>query len=441
MRARLKLPPTADGIDERRTEYLYWWLLVAIVFEYVRPGVFVPGIDAAKLNSLIPLSLFVVTLFATGLRPFEKIFADSQARWLTFYLSLIFVSIPFAEVTEYPFKVFKGTFGYFLLFLIIVRVTTSVRRLRGIFGTLILSHLFLIFMNPDIVLNTEVRSYLQGAPFLGDGNDFSLSLCILVPLAIELGRGAKSRIVRLLAWFAVIAMLLAIVGSQSRGATLGIVAVGIFIWILSKRKIASLVGIAVVGAVMMLHASDAYFQRMSTIRNYQGEGSAEGRIIAWKASLRMAMDNPVLGVGAGHFPVAFGTKYMPRDRWPMPWLTAHSTYFLLLGELGLPGLVTILALVIGGVVATMTSRRRVLHSATDPPGASREDMARMLHMLAASVVGFAVPGAFLSAAYYPHIFVLTGILVAAHSIVAASASSERKANAVGRRGRPRSLSR
>lgn len=416
MRARVKLPPTADGIDERRTEYLYWWLLVAIFFEYVRPGQWVPGIDAIKLNSLIPLTLFAITLFAKGLRPFQQIFADRSARWLSFFLFLVFLSVPTAEVTEYSFKIFKGILGYYFLFLMIARIATSTRRLRGIFGALIAAHLFMITMTPEIVLSTGDRPYMQGGPFLGDGNDFSLSLCILIPMTIAIAQNAKSRPLKLVWWTTLAVILLAIVGSQSRGATLGAIAVAAFLWLLSNRKLAGLAIMAVAAVAVALYASDAYFERMSTIRTYQDEGSAQGRIIAWKASLRMAADNPILGVGAGHFAVTFGTRYIPRDRGPMPWLTAHSTYFLVLGELGLPGIVTMLAIVIGGIAATLSLRRRLLRSNVDPPIGDEMALVHMLYLVSASMIGFAVAGAFLSAAYYPHIFVLTGIMIATRDL-------------------------
>lgn len=419
MRTRLKLPPADDRIDERRTEYLYWWLLVAIFFEYVRPGQWVPGIDALKLNSLIPLSLFAITVFAKGLRPFPQIFSDRSSRWLTFFLFLVLLSVPTAEVTEYSYNIFKGILGYYFVFLMIARIAISPRRIRGIFGVLIVAHLFMITMTPQIVLSTGQRPYMRGGPFLGDGNDFSLSLCLLIPMTLAIAQRTNARAVRLIAWGSLGIVLLAIVGSQSRGATVGAIAVAGFLWLLSKRKVAGLAIMGIAAVAIALYASDAYFERISTIRDYQSEGSAQGRIIAWKASLRMAADNPLMGVGAGHFPVAFGARYMPRDLGPMPWLTAHSSYFLVLGELGLPGIVTILALVLGNIHATLALRRRLLAGSAGHRGKQTEELAGLLYLVAASMLAFAVAGAFLSAAYYPHLFVLTGIMIAVRDLARA----------------------
>lgn len=432
------------AVDEKRTEIYYWWLLLALFFEYARPGSFLPVLDAVKANSLIPLSLLVLVLFTSGFRSFKQIFADNQARWLTAFLGLVLVSVPFAPVSLRAFNTFTLVLGYYFLFLIITRVATSWRRLRGIFVALMAAHAFLIAMTPDIVTNTVVRSYIEGGTFLGDGNDFALSLCILVPLAIEVALGARLQVVRIVAWLAVLLFLMAIVGSQSRGATLGIASVGVFLWLLSQRKFASLLGIALLGAIMIFHASDAYFQRMSTIENYQEDGSAQGRIMVWKASTRMALDNPILGVGAGNFPIAFGTRYRPPEVvGPLPWLTAHSSYFLVLGEMGLPGIISFLAIVAGGFNSTMAVRRRVLREG----GASQREgtTARTLYLLCAGLLGFAVAGAFLSAAYYPHIFVLTGLLIAARSIanaeLAAPATQAQELSGPVLRRRPRGVRR
>lgn len=414
---------TSGEIDEKRTEIYFWWLLLAIFFEYARPGAFVPGIDAVKLNSLIPLSLLAVTLVAPGLRPFGQIFADRHARWLSAYFGLIVLSVPFADVTEYSFTIFKKVLGYFFLFLIIARVATSVRRLHGIFVALILSHMFLIAMTPAVVLNPEVRTYIRGGTFLGDGNDFSLSLCILLPMAIEIFRSARSRVVSILALAGLIIMLLAIIGTQSRGATLAMCGVFMFLWVLSKRKVMYLAVMLIGSLGVLIYASDAYFTRMGTMKDYHADGSAEGRILAWSAATRMVMDHPLMGVGTGHFPVAYGAKYMRRDLGSMPWLTAHSMYFLVLGEMGLSGIIALCALVFGAMFATMKSRRLLLSSGTDPPVDQSAQLALLLQLLTASLVAFAIAGAFLSVAYYPHVFVLTGILVAARAVALPSSES------------------
>jgi probable O-glycosylation ligase (exosortase A-associated) len=236
-------------------------------------------------------------------------------------------------------------------------------------------------------------------------------------MAIEIALRARSRVGQVAAWIAVVALLMAVIGTQSRGGTLALCAIAGYLWLTSKRKGAMSLTIGAVVLLAALFASDAYLSRMGTIKNYQMDSSAGARVTAWKSATWMARDNPVFGVGAGHFPTAYGTRYLPPDADSDRMMTAHSMYFLVLGELGVPGIVTLVALVFGGVRAILAMRRRILKCATDPPSDQSRRFARMLSHLAASGIGFAVAGAFLSVAYYPHVFVLTAILVSARAIV------------------------
>ncbi len=410
--------PARPVIDDSRTQIYYWWLLLALFFEYVRPGSFVPVINAVKLGTIIPVSLLAVTLFAPGLRPWGAIFSDRYVRWLVAFIALIALSVPFATVTMYAYNVLTGVLTQFTLFMMIARIATSLARLRGIFATLIAAHVVLVFLNPALVESPEIRSYVQGAPFLGDGNDFGLSVSILIPLAVELARRARTKFFTVLAWTSLAAMLLAVLGTQSRGASLAVAAVFIFLWRYSTRKFVSFVAIAFVGLAVMVVASDSYLNRMGTIAHYEKDGSAEGRLDAWGASIRMAINHPVTGVGAGQFPMEFGRHYRGGEA-AGRWLTAHSMYFLILGELGVPGIVTLFVLVIGSPLALLSLRRRVLAASDIPPPEWRQESERFLCMIAAGCIGFAVAGAFLSVAYYPHVFVLTAVTASARLVIGA----------------------
>jgi putative inorganic carbon (hco3(-)) transporter len=400
---------------EKKSRYLYWWLLLALFFEYARPGSYFPVLAVLPLNAAIPSVLLLVTLFAGGLRPWGEIFRDKLAGWLIGYVVFILVSMAWAAVTTYAYARFNLVVGYLFLFIVITRIVTTAPRLRGVFVTLILAHVFLLWMNPLVVTEPTIRHYIIGATFLGDGNDYSLSLCILAPLAIELALRANSRMAKLAFWLLLVLILAALVGTQSRGATLGIAAVFIYLWLQSSRKAMGLVAIGGVALLVLLWAPQVYFSRLGTIANYQEESSAQSRISAWKAGFRMGTNN-VLGVGAGNFPNNF-PKYRDANA-PVRWMTAHSMYFLTFGELGILGVIIIFKLLAGNIRANTRLRRR-LQARDGPAGQQLSPNATTLNMLNASVIGLAVAGAFLSVSYYPHVFVLTGLLLSARAIIAA----------------------
>ena len=121
----VRLGPTSTADPSANTRYLFWWLLLAIFFEYARPGAFVSGINALRLNSLIPLALVVACVWAKDLRPLREIARDATTKWLLVYFGLIALSVLHAEVTLYAFDVFKSVLGYVLLAFVIVRVCTT----------------------------------------------------------------------------------------------------------------------------------------------------------------------------------------------------------------------------------------------------------------------------------------------------------------------------
>lgn len=400
------------GVKTKTQPALFmWWLCAALFFEYARPANFVPGLGALPLNSLLPLSLFVVCLFHGSLRPFGEIFADRSARWIAFYIFLIGCSVPTSDVNFTSYKVFELSLGYFMIFIMIARIVRTEAHIMTLVFTLAVAHCFLLAMNPVVLTDPSTRSYIVGGTFLGDGNDFSLSICLLLPLVAELSLRCKKLIARAFCWGMVALLMLAVIASQSRGAALGVGAVLIYMWLRSSNKGAGLAVAAVLAIAVSIYAPSAFYQRMGSISQYETEGSAQARISAWKAGVRMVLDKPLTGVSAGMYPVSYGMKYKPKGEF-VKWANAHSIYFLILGELGIPGIVTLFAMILGNIRSNMRMGKRFVTHFGPKLDPAQTQTARLLALASAAMFGYAIAGAFLSAAYYPHIYVLTGLLVA-----------------------------
>ena len=236
MKARaLQAPLTPEDAELKSRKY-YYWLLVVFFFEYARPASFVPFLRIPFLYSLIPLGLLVAQHYGEGLRPYREIFADKLSKWPVVMLSLILIGMFTATLQRNAWFTFTLVLGFVFLFIMVARIVTNLARLRGVVAMLLFSHVFLLAMNPNVVLDPTQRQYITGASFLGDGNDFSLSLCILLPLTIELARSRTTFWPRLLSWASLGLLLLGIIATQSRGGTLGVGAVLVFMWLFSPRK-------------------------------------------------------------------------------------------------------------------------------------------------------------------------------------------------------------
>ena len=120
----------------------------------------------------------------------------------------------------------------------------------------------------------------------------------------------------------------------------------------------------------------------------QQDASAIGRLNAWSAARHMVRDRPFWGVGSGNFLVWFH-RYAPD---PDDVHVAHSSFYQLLGEQGLPGLGVWLYLVIMCwlVASWCEMRLERIHKK------QWTEARYMLVAVKASWIGYVLCGAFLS---------------------------------------------
>jgi putative inorganic carbon (hco3(-)) transporter len=372
-------------------------LLLAFFFlDYVRPTSFFPALSILHLNALVPMAMVAGTIaLRKDRKPIEG--EPSNHVMIAAFLGCIVLSAAFAAVTERVFTIFEAVVGYGAVYWALTQQVDTLNRFKLVVKTLLIVHLVVAALNPLMFTDPDARHYVTSGGFLGDGNDFALSLNIVVPFCLFLMSESKNSRQRGFWALALCVCLASIILTKSRGGTLALGCVGLYYWSKSDKKLLGVVGAVLVVGVILLSAPASYFERMATIGDTQ-EGSAQGRIVAWTAAVEMATDYPLTGVGAGHFGLTHGK-------------TAHSIYFLVLGELGFPGVILLVAI----ITRNLTANRRLLKELTGEPNAGTER--RLIASLSAAMIAFATAGAFLSAAYYPHLYVIAGLSTAARRLV------------------------
>lgn len=254
--------------------------------------------------------------------------------------------------------------------------------------------------------------------FIAGDNEMGLALVMTIPLFRYLQISSTSLWVRHGLTVTMGLSALAAVGSQSRGALLGIVSMGTFFWLKSRNKFFSLLLAGAAAALVLSIMPQQYWDRIASIKTYQRDASAMGRINAWHMAFNLASDRP-LGGGFNAFREAMFRRYAPV---PDDVHDAHSIYFEVLGEHGFVGLALFLVL----ALMTWTTASWVIRRARgDPATRWAADLCAMVQV---SLVGYAVAGAFLGLAYFDYYYTLIAVVVLCKVVLVAQ-QSER---AVGR---------
>ena len=251
------------------------------------------------------------------------------------------------------------------------------------------------------------RVWGPNGTFIGDNNSIALALIMTIPLMRYLQQSSDKRWV----WHAMNAMMLlsalAALGSYSRGGLLAIAGMLGFMWLKSKSKLVGGMLIVLLAPVALLFMPDRWTARMDTIDEYQTDESAMGRINAWHMAYNMAKDR---FFGGGFEPAEASTFFLYAPD-PTDVHAAHSIYFQALGEHGFVGLAIYLLL---GWLTWRSAAWIVRNSRDIPDLAWAGSLAKTIQ---ASLIGFAVGGAFLSLLYFDVPYYLMGAVVAIRVLV------------------------
>jgi len=243
--------------------------------------------------------------------------------------------------------------------------------------------------------------------FIGDNNALALALIMTIPLMYYLMHDLKKRWTRHAMLAAMALSALAALGSYSRGGLLAIVAMLLFMWLKSRHKLAGAALLVLLVPLALLFMPAQWSARMDTIGQYEADQSALGRINAWHMAYNLAKDRFMGGGFDIYEPLPFAL-YAPN---PTDVHAAHSIYFQALGEHGFVGLGIYLLL------GCFTWRSAAVVVQRCRGHAELDWAARLAAMIQASLIGFAVGGAFLSLLYWDVPYYLMAAIIAARAQV------------------------
>ena len=291
-----------------------------------------------------------------------------------------------------------------LMTFVTLMLMQSRERLNILAWTIVLSIGFFGVKGGIFTILTGGGLHVKGPPnsFIGGNNEIGLAMLMVLPIMRYLQMQTEKKWVYLGLMAAMFLTVVAILGTQSRGAFLGGAVVVVFLILKSSSRVVFLILLLIAIPVALGFMPESWWERMESIRNYEQDGSAMGRINAWWFAVNLALDRPI-GGGFAVFAQPWFGMYAPV---PDDLHDAHSIWFEILAEHGFVGLTMFIML---GVFTWRTASWIIKQTRGIEGLAWASDFARMLQV---SLVAYAAAGSFLGLAYfdlYYHMVAMTVI--------------------------------
>lgn len=266
------------------------------------------------------------------------------------------------------------------------------------------------------VVANETSGFRAAGP-LGDPNFFAQVLIVLLALGFERALRERRPFLRLIALASAALCLAALILTFSRGGVLALAAVIVVALLIFKVSIRVVTAIGVLALVAVLIVPTGFAQRFSDLTQVTGgsqqitDNAIRGRLSEMTASVLMAVEHPVLGVGPRNFPVHYpryanrlGLEDNPDDR------NSHSLPLQQAAEGGVVGF-TFFLVVVGVGLVGLRRTGRTLRAEDDT------DTASMLDGVFLAFVGFLAAGVFLHLAYQRYFWFLVAVSWAAPQLL------------------------
>jgi probable O-glycosylation ligase (exosortase A-associated) len=336
--------------------------------------------------------------------------------WLVAFTAWISFTSLFIDYPDYGYAKWERTIKILAVnaFLTIC-LMNSRERLQALIWVIVLSVGFFGVKGGISTLLGGGRHLVYGpGGMIGSNGSIGLSLLMVIPLMLYLRSTITVWAAKAALSGAIALSLVAVLGTWSRGALVGLLAMILMLFLKMRNRFVIAVLVTLVISVGLHFMPQPWQERMGTILNYDWgddgrltheDASAQGRIDAWRYGIEVATSSPIVG---GGFEIYRGYVTESRGGWRSP----HSIIFEVLAEHGFVGLALYfaLALTTWRTAASIMSLTRKENSEL-----------RWAHDLAAmtqvSLVAYFACGLFLNQAYLDLYFHLTVIVALTHVLV------------------------
>jgi O-antigen ligase len=379
-------------------QYAVFLAYAYLFIYYTRPQDNIPGLNAVPWVGAL---FMIFTIWGVSVLITHKRGFFTMPIVLVLGLGVLFgiSGIGAESVVSYKMSI-KWMFNTFPQCVALVIVFSSITQLKKM-------HKFWVVIYFFMALITLKNAPWGPGAFSGDPNDAALALGMGLPFVYYyLFQVNITNKWRLFCWAALVLLFSAIIATNSRGGFLGVIAGLLAIWWMSRNRLKImmfvLLGSIAGGGVFLSFIPENYIKDMQTISNTEDNTRVE-RIRTWEIGWEMFKANPILGVGAGNFPYTV-PLYQHKTSWwtgrekSLAGRASHSLYFDIIPELGIVGVSIYFY-----IMCVLPLRLLRISKRLDTADANQLRIKLFCQALIASMAVYAVAGAFISVAYYPHI--------------------------------------
>jgi probable O-glycosylation ligase (exosortase A-associated) len=379
--------------------YLYF------LYEYLRPYDLIPALLPLRLAMVIE----IVTLVSWLISITNTRYGIKWSNFNWFFLGFIGViasGVITAVNNRFAYNTFMLMMVNFVIFIISTNVVNSFERLNKLIWLLLLTHFYFALKgiyNFAVVQNVvadQVTSGIVGSGYLGDENDYALTLNVMIPFAYFMLTYSKRRLIKFISAVLLLSFVFGVISSFSRGGWVGFMAVIVYCILSSKRKLLALGYTLLLGMAFILYAPSSYWNEIKTIGETR-QGTAELRSRYWEAAFRMYLNHPIAGVGAGNGKIWMPTYVTGFESPATQWGRAiHGSVPQIMAELGSLGLALYLLMLFYAVRYLYRTKKRRIMTQSD------NYMLFISNSILGGIIAFLVTAIFLSTAYYPQLWTL-----------------------------------
>lgn len=335
--------------------------------------------------------------------------------WLVLFNVWMLITTIFSLQPEESWPQFEKIFKIQLVIFITLWVMHDREKIQSLIWIIVLSLGYYGLKGGIFTLTSGGGSHVLGPPgsFFSGNTEIGLALVMVLPLVWYLYLSTAKLWIRNGLLMSMFLIPFAILGTQSRGALLAIAAIGLFLWMKSRKKLVLFVAMLLFIPILISLMPQTWHDRMHTMKDHEQDASAKGRIQAWTFALNLAVERPLVGGGFEAFTAENYERFSPGlvDQGTGRYHDVHSIYFEVLGEHGFVGLAIFLIL---GFSAWRIANKIIKLSKSSDQNKWASDLASMIQV---SFIGYAVGGAFLGLAYVDLVYHLLAILILVLRIV------------------------